>query len=182
VECDPDVTLPNGTAHSHHMYCFPCNAYLYRLYCRSLGDLDFKEPARFVECDPDVTRLPLLPHKDSFVILGSDGLWDVLSDTDAVATAAAALRVCVLADMWEEGVVCGRGGVYVGRGWRGGCWASRGGYGFLGSDGLWDVLSDTDADATAAAAPEVRRSTEEQPRRNLCVHVPRRPILCISAE
>lgn len=62
---------------------------------RSLGDLDFKEPARFVECDPDVTRLALQPHKDSFVILGSDGLWDVLSDTDAVATAAAALKVCV---------------------------------------------------------------------------------------
>jgi serine/threonine protein phosphatase PrpC len=60
---------------------------------RSLGDLDFKEPARFVECDPDVTRLPLQPHRDSFVILGSDGLWDVLSDTDAVLTAAAALRV-----------------------------------------------------------------------------------------
>jgi len=61
--------------------------------CRSLGDLDFKEPARFVECDPDVTRLALQPHKDRFVILGSDGLWDVLSDTDAVVTAAAALKV-----------------------------------------------------------------------------------------
>lgn len=60
---------------------------------RSLGDLDFKEPARFVECEPDVTRLALQPHKDSFVILGSDGLWDVLSDTDAVLTAAAALKV-----------------------------------------------------------------------------------------
>jgi len=59
---------------------------------RSLGDLDFKEPARFVECEPDVTRLALQPHKDRFVILGSDGLWDVLSDTDAVLTAVAALQ------------------------------------------------------------------------------------------
>jgi hypothetical protein len=58
-----------------------------------LGDLDFKEPARFVESEPDVTRLALQAHKDTFVILGSDGLWDVLSDTDAVSTAAAALKV-----------------------------------------------------------------------------------------
>ncbi len=60
---------------------------------RSLGDLDFKEPARFVECEPDITRLPLIPHRDTFVILGSDGLWDVLSDSDAVLTAATALKV-----------------------------------------------------------------------------------------
>lgn len=65
---------------------------LSRRHCRSLGDLDFKEPQRFVECDPDVTRLLLLPARDTFVVLGSDGLWDVLSDTDAVITAATALR------------------------------------------------------------------------------------------
>ncbi|WIA44540.1 hypothetical protein OEZ86_007274 [Tetradesmus obliquus] len=59
---------------------------------RSLGDLDFKEPYRYVECEPDVTRLPLQPRRDTFVVLGSDGLWDVLSDTDAVITAAAALK------------------------------------------------------------------------------------------
>eukprot|EP00879_Flechtneria_rotunda_P000997 GHRR01001131.1.p1 GENE.GHRR01001131.1~~GHRR01001131.1.p1 ORF type:complete len:866 (+),score=406.00 GHRR01001131.1:371-2968(+) len=59
---------------------------------RSLGDLDFKEPQRFVECDPDITRLVLQPHKDAFIVLGSDGLWDVMSDMDAVTTAAAALK------------------------------------------------------------------------------------------
>jgi serine/threonine protein phosphatase PrpC len=58
-----------------------------------LGDLDFKEPYRYVECEPDVKRLVLQPHRDTFVVLGSDGLWDVLSDTDAVITAAAALKV-----------------------------------------------------------------------------------------
>lgn len=56
--------------------------------------MDFKEPYRYVECEPDVTRLPLQPRRDTFVVLGSDGLWDVLSDTDAVITAAAALKVC----------------------------------------------------------------------------------------
>lgn len=64
-----------------------------RPLCRSLGDLDFKEPYRYVECEPDVTRLVLQPHRDTFVVLGSDGLWDVLSDTDAVITAATALKV-----------------------------------------------------------------------------------------
>jgi hypothetical protein len=36
---------------------------------------------------------------DMFVVLGSDGLWGVLSDTDAVSTAAAAaaLKVSVVA-------------------------------------------------------------------------------------
>lgn len=46
-----------------------------------------------MECEPDIMRLPLLPHRDTFVILGSDGLWDVLSDSDAVHTAATALKV-----------------------------------------------------------------------------------------
>lgn len=48
-----------------------------------------------MECEPDVTRLLLLPKRDTFVVLGSDGLWDVLSDTDAVITAATALKVRV---------------------------------------------------------------------------------------
>jgi hypothetical protein len=46
--------------------------------------------------------LALQPHKDSFVILRSDGLWDVLSDTDAVATAAAALKVRVCVCVFAE--------------------------------------------------------------------------------
>ena len=50
---------------------------------RALGDIDFKEPTRFVECDPDVRRVQLAPQ-DRFVIMASDGLWDVVADGDAV--------------------------------------------------------------------------------------------------
>jgi serine/threonine protein phosphatase PrpC len=32
-------------------------------------------------------------RQDTFVVLGSNGLWDVLSDKDAVITAASALKV-----------------------------------------------------------------------------------------
>ncbi|KXZ41809.1 hypothetical protein GPECTOR_276g723 [Gonium pectorale] len=58
---------------------------------RSLGDLDFKEPRRFVECEPDVRRLVPQPG-DELVVLGSDGLWDVMSDQEAVDVANAALK------------------------------------------------------------------------------------------
>ncbi len=57
---------------------------------RSLGDLDFKEPRRFVESDPDVSKTKIRGD-DSYVILASDGLFDVLSDEDAVACANEAL-------------------------------------------------------------------------------------------
>jgi len=53
---------------------------------------------RFVECEPDVLRVPMRPLQasgsgDAFVILGSDGLWDVLSDEDAVHCCKRALQV-----------------------------------------------------------------------------------------
>jgi hypothetical protein len=51
------------------LYCLSCTACLwYCPYRRSLGDLDFKEPARFAECDHDVTlpnctaHCSLTPH------------------------------------------------------------------------------------------------------------------------
>ncbi len=38
---------------------------------------------RFIECEPDVTRLRAT-SEDSFVVMASDGLWDVISDQEAV--------------------------------------------------------------------------------------------------
>ncbi|KAL3144636.1 hypothetical protein ABBQ38_001995 [Trebouxia sp. C0009 RCD-2024] len=52
---------------------------------RSFGDLDFKEPCRLVECEPDVNHWQL-QEADSFAVLASDGLWDVMSDQEAVHT------------------------------------------------------------------------------------------------
>ena len=38
---------------------------------------------RFVESEPDVTRLQAVPE-DEFIIMASDGLWDVIVDKDSV--------------------------------------------------------------------------------------------------
>ena len=82
---------------------------------RSLGDLDFKEPRRFVECEPDVRRLVPQPG-DNLVVLGSDGLWDVMGDQEAVDVANAALT--------------------VGAGWDG-CWVGGCVGGWVGGEGGW---------------------------------------------
>lgn len=49
---------------------------------RSLGDIDFKEPVPLVTANPDLSKTVLQPH-DSFVVVASDGLWDVLSNQEA---------------------------------------------------------------------------------------------------
>eukprot|EP01111_Echinosteliopsis_oligospora_P004978 TRINITY_DN1813_c1_g1_i1.p1 TRINITY_DN1813_c1_g1~~TRINITY_DN1813_c1_g1_i1.p1 ORF type:complete len:570 (+),score=121.52 TRINITY_DN1813_c1_g1_i1:135-1844(+) len=59
---------------------------------RSFGDIDFKHPhnkshADFVSVKPHVQVVDLSPH-DDFLILASDGLWDVLSHQDAVDVCA----------------------------------------------------------------------------------------------
>lgn len=51
---------------------------------RALGDPDFKAPRRLVEAEPDVARLELRPGADSFLLLGSDGLFEQLSAQQAV--------------------------------------------------------------------------------------------------
>lgn len=40
---------------------------------------------RLVECEPDVSQWQL-QEADSFALLASDGLWDVMSDQEAVDT------------------------------------------------------------------------------------------------
>jgi serine/threonine protein phosphatase PrpC len=49
--------------------------------CRALGDADLKDKG--VTAEPQITEHHLQPA-DAFLILASDGLWDVLSNHDAV--------------------------------------------------------------------------------------------------
>eukprot|EP00197_Chlamydomonas_leiostraca_P003898 CAMPEP_0202868696 /NCGR_PEP_ID=MMETSP1391-20130828/11018_1 /ASSEMBLY_ACC=CAM_ASM_000867 /TAXON_ID=1034604 /ORGANISM="Chlamydomonas leiostraca, Strain SAG 11-49" /LENGTH=579 /DNA_ID=CAMNT_0049548895 /DNA_START=94 /DNA_END=1833 /DNA_ORIENTATION=+ len=51
---------------------------------RGLGDLDFKEPAPLISPQPDVTATALQPGVDSCVVYGSDGLWGVINDQEAI--------------------------------------------------------------------------------------------------
>lgn len=60
--------------------------------CRALGDVDHKVPRRLVEAEPDVARIVLLPQRDAFLVLGSDGLFDVLSVIQVVQVAQHALH------------------------------------------------------------------------------------------
>ena len=56
------------------------------MWRRCLGDLPFKEDGReVVDCTPEMRRIELQPG-DSAVVLATDGLWDVMSDTDVVGT------------------------------------------------------------------------------------------------
>ena len=59
---------------------------------RALGDLAFKTPRRLVSCVPHV-HARTLEERDRFLILASDGLWDVLSDAEAVQLASDALQL-----------------------------------------------------------------------------------------
>lgn len=51
--------------------------------CDFIIVLDFAMHCRFVSAEPDVSRLQLMPLQDEFVILASDGLWDVISSKEA---------------------------------------------------------------------------------------------------
>ena len=51
--------------------------------CRSIGDADLK--GQGVTAVAEVSELALLTGRDAFVIVASDGLWDRLSNEDAVA-------------------------------------------------------------------------------------------------
>lgn len=54
------------------------------MWRRCLGDLPFKAGGReVVDCTPEMRRIELQPG-DSAVVLATDGLWDVMSDTDVV--------------------------------------------------------------------------------------------------
>eukprot|EP00040_Diaphanoeca_grandis_P004224 m.27643 g.27643 ORF g.27643 m.27643 type:complete len:424 (+) comp15781_c0_seq1:220-1491(+) len=53
---------------------------------RSFGDITLKVPRQLMVCTPEITVVDLT-GKDTHVLLGCDGIWDVLSDQVAVTTA-----------------------------------------------------------------------------------------------
>lgn len=65
---------------------------------RAFGDLLLKEPERYgcssvapgglIISDPEIRVVDLVAAEDRFVIIACDGVWDVLSDDDAVACCA----------------------------------------------------------------------------------------------
>ena len=56
-----------------------------------------------VSAVPDVTSVTLDPEQDSFVIIACDGLWDVVSDQEAVNLTIECLHV--LRDKWDDNYV-----------------------------------------------------------------------------
>jgi len=59
---------------------------------RAVGDIDWKQPVPVVSAVPDVTWDRLRPE-DEFAIVACDGVWDVLSDQDAVDLARPLLLI-----------------------------------------------------------------------------------------
>merc|ERR1712187_355525 len=57
-----------------------------------MGDLEYKQPAGVVSAVPDVYIRTVDLREDSFVIVGSDGIWGPLQDEEAVRIVAMALR------------------------------------------------------------------------------------------
>ena len=49
---------------------------------RSIGDQEATDLG--VICEPMIKTLEIQPGRDRFVILGSDGVWDAISNLDAV--------------------------------------------------------------------------------------------------
>ena len=57
---------------------------------RSLGDLDLKD---IVRADADIYTRTITPA-DQFIVIASDGLWDVVNNLDVVRTCLSRLRGC----------------------------------------------------------------------------------------
>jgi serine/threonine protein phosphatase PrpC/cold shock CspA family protein len=59
---------------------------------RGFGDLEYKQAAKVVSAVPDVFLRNVDLEEDSFVILGSDGIWGPVSDEEAVRIVCMTLR------------------------------------------------------------------------------------------
>lgn len=78
------MLLSNAAKPSSAMYFRP-------VLLRGLGDLDFKE-RNFISCQPQLTRVPLMPGVDTFSVLASDGVWGFVEDQEVVDTVGKVLQ------------------------------------------------------------------------------------------
>lgn len=78
--------MPHATAFVYRGFCFLCNVVATAARLQVSMASKTATPMcvrRWVEVEPDVRRMPLQAH-DSFVVVGSDGLWDVMTDQAAI--------------------------------------------------------------------------------------------------
>lgn len=59
---------------------------------RGFGDLEYKQPNPVVSAVPDVIVRTLDVREDSFIVIGSDGIWGPITDAEAVRIVALGLR------------------------------------------------------------------------------------------
>ena len=67
---------------------------------RAFGDVDFKTPYEdddiklgyLLTAEPFITTTELIPHRDQFIIVGCDGVWEKLSRPDSVSFVASKLE------------------------------------------------------------------------------------------
>jgi protein phosphatase 1L len=59
---------------------------------RGFGDLEYKQNSKTVTAVPDIFLRNVDLQEDSFIIIGSDGIWGPVSDEEAVRVASTALR------------------------------------------------------------------------------------------
>ncbi|XP_044500667.1 probable protein phosphatase 2C 13 [Mangifera indica] len=74
---------------------------------RALGDWDLKRPlgsASFLIADPDIQRV-VLTEDDEFLIIGCDGIWDVMSSQYAVSLVRRGLRRHDDPQQWAQELV-----------------------------------------------------------------------------
>lgn len=73
-------------------FWYVCNATKLCIHCvlrpglstsRTIGDLYMKRPKNLVPSTPDLRVCTVDFYRDTFVVLGSDGIWDVITDQEA---------------------------------------------------------------------------------------------------
>ncbi|EKX47026.1 hypothetical protein GUITHDRAFT_106939 [Guillardia theta CCMP2712] len=58
---------------------------------RAIGDILMKEPRKLVTSDPEIKTIELLPQ-DEFLVMASDGLFDVMRDQCVIETVSKHIR------------------------------------------------------------------------------------------